>query len=112
MLKYRGQYHVVYEMDKRTGKPAESSYIPCRIKKGANICRHNNSILSVYILGIRLIHKLLKEYPSIFRLYKAWDNEGVLLFDESNMSEVARILKPIVQGKNTFPKSRRNIRFM
>lgn len=111
MLKYRGQYRVVYETDKRTGKPAEFSYIPCRIKKGSNIARHNEDTLNVYIPSINLIHRLLQEHADIFTPYQIGDKDGTLLFGESDMHKTANILKPIVQGRNTYPKSKKNIRF-
>ena len=111
MLKYIGQYRIVYEIDKRTGKPLEFTYIPCRIKKGANICRNDGKTLNVYIPGIKLINKLLNEYPAIFSPYLIGDGEGSLLFDEVKFPEAAGLLKPVVKGKGVSPKSKRNIRY-
>lgn len=102
---------MVYETDS-TGKPAEFTFIPCRIRKGANICRHDDNTLDVYIPGIKTVRRLLKEYPGIFKPYQTGDTEATLLFQESLMSEVAKILKPFVTGKGISPRSKRNKRFV
>ena len=51
MLTYRGQYRVLFETDK-AGKACEFTYIPCGIRKGANICRHSNDMLNIFIPSI------------------------------------------------------------
>lgn len=112
MLKYRGQCRVVTETDKRTGKPLEFTFVPCRIKKGTNICRHNADTLNVYIPGIKTANRLLKEYPDIFKPFQAGDSEATLLFPECMIDEAAIILKAIVKGANTSPRSKRNTRYV
>lgn len=111
MLKYRGTYRVVYEMDMQTRKPCEFSFIPCRIKKGANIYRNNDKELYVYLPSGQIGNRLLKEYPDLFRLFLQSSCETILCFDEPRMSEAAKILKPWTSGKNIFPGSKRNIKF-
>ena len=109
MLKYRGTYRVVYETDKRTGKALEFTFIPCRIKKGANICRHNKNTLNVYIPSTRIIGYLLRKYPDIFKPFQNGDEESTLLFSESMFPEAESILKPYKMGKNISPRSKRNM---
>ena len=70
MLSYRGTYRVLYETDKRTGKPCEFTFIPCGIRRGANICRHNDDTLNVFIPGFGTADRLLKEYPDIFKPFR------------------------------------------
>lgn len=111
MLKYRGQYRTVFETDKETGKPCESAFIPCKIRKGTNICRHNKDTLNVYIPGKQTANRLLKEHSDIFQPYQVGDQESTLLFSESVMSEAAGILKPYVLGKGISPRSKKNNRF-
>ena len=103
---------MVYETDEQTGKPLEFTFIPCRIRKGANICRHNETTLSVYIPGTRTANMLLTEHPDIFKPFQIGDTEVTLLFSESMLPEVAEILKPVVKGKEISPRSRRNIRYV
>ena len=113
MLKYRGQYRVVYECDKTSGKPEENTFIPCRIRKGANICRHNETTLNVYVPGIKAVKRILSQYPDIFTSFQMGDWEVTLLFPESKIEQAAAILRPIVKGANVSPKSKaRNSRFM
>jgi hypothetical protein len=113
MLNYRGRFRVVYECDKRTGKPGENTFIPCRIRKGANICRHSETTLNVYIPGIKAVKRILSQYPDIFTPFQMGDREATLLFPESKMEQVAAILKPITKGKNISPKSKtRNSRYI
>lgn len=111
MFNYRGSFRVTYEMDKRTGKPAEFTFIPCRIRKGANICRHDEGTLNVYIPGTRAANTLLAEYPDIFKPFQIGDSEVTLLFPELMLPEVIEILRPIVKGKGISPRSKRNIRY-
>ena len=108
MLKYRGQYRVLYEIDK-AGKPCEFSFIPCRIKKGASIVRHNVDTLNVYIPGAKAVNKLLKEYPYIFKPFQIGSAEGTFLFPESLLLEAAEVLRPYVKGKNMSPKPKRKV---
>ncbi len=108
MLKYRGKYRVLYETDK-TGKACEFTFIPCLIKRGSNICRHSDTILNVYITSSKIINRLLKEYPDLFRPFQTGNGEGTLLFDESNIDKAAAILKPKVLGKGMSPKPKRQV---
>lgn len=110
MLECRGTYRGCYEMDKRTGKPAEFTYIVCKIKKGANIYRYNNDTLNVYIPSIRIANSLLKEHSDIFKTFIFGDREAILQFPESRLSDAAKLLKPMVLGKNVSPRSKRNLR--
>lgn len=109
MLKYRGQYRVIYETDERTGKPLEFAYIPCRIRKGASICRHEGDILNVFVPGAKAVSKILNEYSDIFKPFQIGGTEGTFLFPESSLAEVAWILKPYVKGKNKNPKPKRQV---
>lgn len=93
MLKYRGQYRVLYETDKRTGAACEFTYIPCRIHKGSDIYRYSDDTLATYITSIKVFNRLLREYPDLFRPHQTGDSEGTLLFPESRMNEAAIILK-------------------
>lgn len=106
MIKYRGQYRVIYETDKQ-GKACEFAYIPCGIMRGCNICRHSDNTLNVNIPSIRTANRLLKEYPEIFKPFQVGDNEASLLFQESDMDKAATILKVRVKGKNQSPKPKR-----
>lgn len=113
MLKYRGQYRVIFECDKNTGKPLENTFIPCRVRKGVNICRYNETTLNVYIPGIKAVKTLLGKHPDIFTLFQMGDHEATLLFPESKMQQAAAILKPIIKGANISPKSKaKNSRFI
>ena len=106
MLRYRGQYRTVFEMDLKTGKPLEACYIKC--KRGVNIYRHNDNVLNAYIPSRMRSTYLLKEYPGLFTPYQTGDKEGSILFDESELEEAALILGAMVKGKNVSPKSKRN----
>lgn len=108
MLRYRGQFRILYETDKN-GKVCEFTYIPCRIKKGSSICRHNNNVLNAYIPSAKIANRLLKEYPDLFKPFQVGDREGTLLFNESDIEKVAAILKARVGGKNKSPKPKREI---
>lgn len=108
MLKYRGQYRVLYEIDK-TGKPCEFTFIPCRIKKGASICRQDDNTLNVYVPGIKTVNRLLKEYPDLFKPFQIGDTEGTLIFKESDIEKVAVILKCRIRGKNMSPRPKRKV---
>lgn len=110
MLEYRGQYRVLYELDSK-GTSTEFVYIPCNIKKGANICRHNVDTLNVFIPSVKIAKRLLREYSSTFNLLQMGDSEATLLFDESDIITVAHILKARVLGKNKSPKPKRKINF-
>lgn len=105
MLNYRGQYRVIFEIDKRTGMACEFSYIP--ILGGGNICRHDDKTLNVFISSNRGKF-LLKDYPDLFRVFQQGQTEMTLLFDESNIKQVAAILKVKIQGKNVSPRAKRN----
>jgi len=104
MLKYRGTYRVMYEIDKHTGKALEFVYVPCKIKKGSNICRYNDNILNVYIPSSIIVNNLLKDYSDIFKPLQIGNGEATLLFNESNIKKVAVILKAKTYGKNKSPK--------
>ena len=109
MLKYRGQFRVLYETDTRTGQAAEFTFVPCRIRKGAVIYRFNDNILAVYIPGSRTANRLLQEHPDIFRSFQTGDSESSLLFDEKNIDRAATVLLPRVKGRNMSPKPRKKI---
>lgn len=106
MIKYRGRYRVVFEMDKQTGKPLEACFIRCR--HNINICRHNDSVLNAYIPSRMKATYLLKMYPSLFILFQSGDKEATLLFKETDIEKAAGILGAMVKGANVSPKSRRN----
>jgi len=106
MLNYRGQFRVIYEMDVKTGKPLEACYIKCR--RGVNIYRHSDNVLSAYIPSRMRSTYLLKEYPGLFTTFQIGDKESTILFDESKIEEAASILSAMVKGKNVSPKSKRN----
>lgn len=108
MLKYRGTYRVLFETDK-TGNPCEFTFIPCLTKKGANICRHNENTLNVYIPGIKIANRLLKECPDLFKPFQIGDSEATLLFNEADIEKAAAILKARVGGKNKSPKPKREV---
>ena len=110
MIKYRGLYRVSYEIDK-TGKLCEFAFLPCRLKRGTNIVRHNENILSVYIPSKTITKRLLNEYPDLFTLLSMGDCEGVLLFPETKLPEAATILKPYTKGRNVSPRSKRNQKY-
>lgn len=109
MLDYRGQFRVLYETDKRTGKVCEFTFIPCRVRKGANICRYSDTMLNVYIPGKPTVNRLLTEHPEIFKPLQIGDTEGTLLFPESMIGAVVDILKPFVMGKNKSPRPKRKV---
>ena len=110
MLKYRGVYRVVFETDTH-GKPMEFTYIPCRVKKGASVCRHDAGTLNVLIPGHSTADRLLKEYPDLFEEWQMGTGEATLTFPEARLSEAARVLKPFTLGKAISPRSKRNRRF-
>ena len=109
MLKYRGQFRILYECDKKTDKSCEFTFIPCRIKKGSNIYRHNDDVLSAYISSAKLAHRLLKEYPDLFKAFQMGDSEATLLFNETYIERAAVILKARIMGKDLSPKPKRQI---
>lgn len=109
MLKYRGQFRILYETDKRTGQAAEFTFIPCRIRPGANIYRFNDDTLAACIPGSRTANRLLQEYSNIFRPFQTGDAEAIFLFDEANISQAAAILKARVKGKNLSPRPKRKL---
>ena len=110
MLKYRGTYRVAFEVDTH-GRPMECAYVPCRIKKGANICRHDDTTLNVFIPGRGTASRLLEEHPDLFQPWQLGAAEATLTFPEARMDEAARILKPFTLGKAISPRSKRNRRF-
>lgn len=107
MQKYRGTYRVMFECDTRTGQAAEFTYIPCRIRPGANIYRYNDDTLAVYISGTKVVNNLLENHWEIFRPFQKGDKEAALLFAEKDVEKAAFILKPRIQGKNMNPKPRK-----
>ena len=109
MIRYRGKYRTVYEVDKSSGQPYEFAFIPCLIKKGANICRHSDNMLNAYIPSTKIANRLLKEYPDVFTPLQVGDKEATLLFRESDIEKAATILKARVMGKNKSPKPKRRI---
>jgi len=100
----------MYECDK-AGAACEFAFIPCLIKKGSNICRQSDDTLNVYIPSIKIVNRLLKEYPDIFRPFQVGDTEGTLLFKESDIEKAAVILKARVMGKGMNPKPKRRVNF-
>jgi len=110
MVKYRGTYRVSYEFD-RDGKPAEFTFIPCCIKRGANIYRYSENKLCVYIPSVCIAKRLAKTHSKIFSIYLEGDSEVVLIFDEKNIKATEGILKIYKKGKNISPKSKKNLRF-
>lgn len=93
-------------------KPQEFTFIPCRLKSGTNICRHNEKTLSVYIPSSIMARNLLIDYPDMFTLFQIGDREAILLFPESMLPEAAIILKAYIQGRNISPRSKHNERFI
>ena len=110
MIKYRGLYRVSYEIDK-SGKSCEFTFLPLKLKRGASICRHNETTLNVYIPSKTIANRLLNEYPDLFTLLNMGDGEGILLFPESGLLEAAEILRPYIKGKNVSPRSKRNKKY-
>ncbi len=108
MLKYRGQYRVIFEIDTK-GKPSEFALIPCGIKRGSTICRHSDDTLSVYITGIKTANRLSREYPDLFRPFQIGDSEATLLFNEADIEKAAAILKARILGKNMNPRPKRKV---
>ena len=98
MLKYRGRYRVLCEADIR-GISIEFTCIPCGIKKGANICRHSDTMLNAFIPSTKIIHRLIKEYPEIFTLWQEGYCEGTIIFPETEIDKVAKLLKATKKGK-------------
>jgi hypothetical protein len=107
MLKYRGTYRVLFETDVRTGKAAEFTYVPCRIRPGANIYRYNDDTLVTFIPGTKAVNNLLKNHLEIFRPFQKGDKEATLLFAEKDMKQAAFVLKPRTKGKNMNPRPKR-----
>lgn len=107
MLKYQGTFRVQYETDVRTGKAAEFTYVPCRVRPGANIYRFNDNTLAVYVPGTKAVNNLLENHSDIFRPFQMGDKEATLLFDEKNLEQAAFILKPRTKGKNMNPRPKR-----
>jgi len=106
MLTYRGTYRVLYETDK-AGKACEFTFIPCRIKKGSNIVRYSDNMLNAYIPSIKIVNRLLNDFPELFKPCQIGDSEGTLLFKESDIEQAATILKARVMGKGMSPKPKR-----
>ena len=92
MLKYKDKYWVKYELDKFK-KKCEFKYIPCSRYKGAEIYRHSDKKLSVYIPSVVVGKSIAKEYPALFKLETETSCEIVLLFDEVDLIKAANILK-------------------
>lgn len=107
MLTYRGQYRILFEVDKQ-GKPAEFSFIPCRIKRNSSIYRHNSTTLGAYVVGKYTINKLIG-LPELFKPFQVGDSEASFLFPERLLPEAAAILRPYVKGAALSPKPRRKI---
>ena len=97
MLKYRGQYRVVFEMDKRTGKPAEFCFVPCKIYRGTNVYRYSENKLGVYIPSKRIFNRLSQN--EIFEIFCAGDSEGILLFEEKNLKIAEKALHSVICGR-------------
>ena len=111
MLRYRGKYRVVCEMDLSTNKACEFTFIPCKVKKGSNIYRNSDTELFAYISSVIIGSRLLKEHPDLFRLFLQSDCEIILSFDESRMTEAIKVLKAWTFGKNIPPSSKKNRKF-
>ena len=107
MLSYRGQFRVLYETDTRTGQAAEFTFVPCRIRPGANIYRFNNDTLAAYVPGSRTANRLLQEHSDIFRAFQMGDIEIILFFSEKDIKKAAAILKARIQGKNRSPRPKK-----
>lgn len=108
MLKYRGTYRALFEIDK-TGKVCEFTHIPCQIKKGSNICKHSDTVLNAYIPSIKILNRILKEYPEMFKPFQVGDTEGTLLFKEADIEKAAVILKARVKGKGMSARPKRQV---
>lgn len=108
MLMYRGRYRVLFETDKN-GKACEFVHIPCRIRKGASICRHNCDTPNVYLPSIKIANRLIKEFPDLFKPFQVGNSEATLLFMESDMEKVAAILKARTKGKDMSARPKRQI---
>lgn len=107
MLKFQGVYRVLFETDVRTGTAAEFTYVPCRVRPGANIYRYNDDTLAVYVPGTKAVNNLLENYSDTFRPFQMGDKESTLLFAEKDIEKAAFILKPRTKGKNLNPRPRR-----
>lgn len=108
MLTYRGRYRVLYEIDS-AGRACEFTNIPCGIRKGANISRHDSDTLNVFIPSTKTASRLLKEYRDIFMPFQVGDHEATLLFKESNIDKAAAILKARIKGKDMSARPKRQV---
>lgn len=115
MVKYRGKYRVVHEVDRLTFKPTnnpDDTFIYCA--KGGQIWRQSPSTL-VYERECKsskyLFDKLTAADIKVIDFYYA---EGLVRvwFDESDLDKVAKIVGARTLGANINPNSKRNLKLL
>lgn len=113
MLKYRGTYRVVHEVDRLTSKPTENSddtFIYC--SKGGQIWRKSSDILVFErenCHGKNILDKFKEVNVNITD--SIIDNNMVQIwFNEEDIDKVAKIVQARTLGANINPKSKRNLR--
>ncbi|HBY20496.1 MAG TPA: hypothetical protein DEG71_05720 [Clostridiales bacterium] len=112
MLKYKDTYFVVKQKDS-TGKPSinkDDNYIRC--KRGVQIYRYNSSTLAIQFNTNGYAKNRLKELSDIgiqFTSLQRGDDEQTYTFSESDLSEVADIVKAKKRIKRDLTDEQRNV---
>lgn len=111
--KYIGKYRILPEVGERNGKPEmlkENLYIPCY--KGSQIYHYGGKTLAIYIDNVTTAKRWFGEGKGLFEVLNndpMETGEIIFLFQEKDMEKVAKIVKPMVKGRNIHPHSKRNM---
>lgn len=115
MLKYRGTYRVVHEVDRRTLKPTDNvddTYIYCT--KRGQIWRYSQNILVYEREGCnvkQLKNKLVGAGIEIIDEFG--DNSSIkIFFNEKDIHKVAKIVQARTLGANISPNSKKNLKLL
>lgn len=113
MLKYRGTYRVVHEVDRRTMKPTDNpddTYIYCA--NGGQIYRYSKDILVYEREGCNGNYLYQKIIAAGVKVTDHWTGESSvrIYFGEEYLDILAKIVQARTLGANINPKSKRNLR--
>jgi hypothetical protein len=110
MEKYRGQYRVVCEFDRRNLEPIkEDNYIYC--SNGGQIYRYNSNTLIYYRENGQVSKELLTKLDEAKVTYENKTVSGIeIYFSENDLNKTVDIFKIRTSGASYNPSSVRNLK--
>lgn len=111
MLKYRGTYRVHMPLDNKgnSTENIDDTYLLGNHK--TQVYRYNDNALAVMFISTGYCNNRLKDFDNEgikYKLLQDGDDESVYIFDESELSKVADILKIRTNGAKKSPVVRAN----